>query len=131
LAFLQGSQGIFDRDKDLRGSYKEPPRFARTSWSFFMRIFGIALLAASLFVTGALAEPLPAGHPAGVRDARSSTNTALMIGVGVVILAGVGILASGDSAAVSSLQITSQGITVPPANVVVTTTTSTSSTGTR
>jgi hypothetical protein len=97
-----------------------------------MRIFGVALLAASLFATGALAEPLPAGHPAGVREARGgSTNTALMIGVGVVILAGVGILASGDSAAVSSLQITSQGITVPPANVVVTTTTSTSSTGTR
>jgi hypothetical protein len=94
-----------------------------------MRIFSVALLTASLFVTGALAEPLPAGYPAGVHAARSrSTNTALMIGAGAVILAGVGILASGDSSAVDTLQITSQGITVPPAITVSTSTTSTTGT---
>jgi len=93
-----------------------------------MRNFGVVLLTASLFVTGALAQPLPAGYPAGVRAARShSTNTALMIGAGAVILVGVGILASGDSSVVDTLQISSQGITVPPA-ITVSTATSTSGT---
>jgi hypothetical protein len=93
-----------------------------------MRIFGAVLLTASLFVTGALAEPLPAGYPAGVHAARSrSTNTALMIAAGAVILAGVGILASGDSSVVDTLQITSQPITVAPV-IVVSTATSTAAT---
>jgi hypothetical protein len=93
-------------------------------------LFG-AVLAASLFIplfaSGAMAEPLQPGNPAGVRAAaRSSSNTAVEIGIGAVIMAGVGILASGDSSAVATLQISSQPITVgPPVSMVVTTTTTT------
>jgi hypothetical protein len=97
-----------------------------------MRIFGVVLLI-SLFVTGAFAEPLRPGYPAGTRVARGGAhNTAVMIGVGAVILAGVGILISGNSSAVSSLQISSQGVVVPPTIIAVTTSTTstTSSTGT-
>jgi len=90
-----------------------------------------AILAASLliplFVSGAMAEPLQPGNPAGVRAAaRSGSNTAVEIGIGAVIMAGVGILASGDSSAVATLQITSQPIIVgPPASMMTTTTSST------
>jgi len=53
-----------------------------------MRIFGVAILA-SLLVTGAFAETLPAGKPAGVKKAQMDTNTTMiLLGVG---LAGVGI----------------------------------------
>jgi hypothetical protein len=98
----------------------------------FMHIFGVAMLAASLFVTGSLAgsasaEPLRPGYPAGVLAARGNSNTAIMLGTGAVILAGVGILASGDSSVVNSLQINSEGVTVPPTVVTVV---STSTTGT-
>jgi len=102
----------------------------------FMRIFGVAILAASLFVVGSLtegvsAEPLRPGYPAGVRAARgNSGNTAIMLGTGAVILAGVGILASGDSSVVNSLQIKSEGVTVPPTVVTVVSTSTTSTTGT-
>ena len=84
-----------------------------------MRIFSVAVLAASLFVTGAVAQPLSPGHPAGVRAARSdSSNTALMIGAGVVVMVAVGILISGNSSVVETLQIPSQPVTVaPPVNV--------------
>jgi hypothetical protein len=97
-----------------------------------MRIFGVAMLAASLFVTGSLvggasAEPLRPGYPAGVLKARGNAgNTALMIGTGAAIMLGVGILASGNSSVVDSLQIKSQGVIVPPIVVTV----STSTTGT-
>jgi hypothetical protein len=90
-----------------------------------------AVLAASLLipllVSGAVAEPLRPGHPAGVRAAArsGSTNTAVEIGIGAVIMAGVGILASGDSSAVATLQIASQPITVGPPVSTVSTTTST------
>ncbi len=55
-----------------------------------MRIFGAAVLAASLLVTNAFAATtLPSGKPAGVKKAQMYNNTLLIIaGVG---LAGVGI----------------------------------------
>jgi hypothetical protein len=85
-----------------------------------------AVLAASLLVTGAIAQPLQPGHPAGVRKARlDSTSEVEMISVGAAIMVGVGILASGQSSVVNSLQIGSQPVVVPPVN----TTTSTASTG--
>jgi hypothetical protein len=100
-----------------------------------MRMFGVAVLAASLFVAGASAEPLRPGYPAGVLKARSNSgNTAVMIGTGAAILLGVGILASGDSSVVDSLVIKSEGVTVPatvvtvPATVITVVSTSTIST---
>ena len=101
-----------------------------------MRIFGVAMLAASLFVvgffvTGAGAEPLQPGYPAGVLKARGNTgNIAVMLGTGAAILAGVGILASGDSSVVDSLVIKSQGVTVPATVVTVVPTSTISTTGT-
>ena len=84
-----------------------------------------AVLAASLLATGAIAQPLQQGHPAGVRKARlDSTYEIEMIGVGAAIMVGVGILASGQSSVVNSQQIGSQPVVVPPVN-----TTSTASTG--
>ena len=57
-----------------------------------------ALLAAGLLVTGAVAQPLAPGKPAGVKKARIDSNTeALMLGSGAVILAGVGIAVSGGA----------------------------------
>jgi hypothetical protein len=96
-----------------------------------MRIFGVASLATSLFVTGsfagsALAQPLRPGYPAGTEAARSvGHNVALKIGIGAVILAGVGILVSGDSSAAATVQINSQGVIVPATSVTVSTSTST------
>jgi len=56
-----------------------------------MRIFGAAILAASLVVTNAFAaETLTAGKPAGVKKAQMEGNNALLI-IGGIGLAGVGI----------------------------------------
>lgn len=101
-----------------------------------MRILDVAMLAASLFVAGffvtaAGAEPLRPGYPAGVLKARvNAGNAAVMLGTGAAILAGVGILASGDSSVVDSLVIKSQGVTVPATVVTVVPTSTTSTTGT-
>jgi hypothetical protein len=102
-----------------------------------MRMFGVAVLAAGLFVagffvTGAGAEPLRPGYPAGVLKARvNAGNAAIMFGTGAAILAGVGILASGDSSVVDSLVIKTGGVTVPPTVVtVVSTSITTTTTGT-
>jgi hypothetical protein len=85
-----------------------------------------AVLAASLLVTGAFAQPLQPGRPAGVKKARlDPTYEVEMIGTGAAIMVAVGILASGQSSVVNSLQINSQPVVVPPVN----TTTSTASTG--
>jgi len=55
-----------------------------------MRIFGAAILAASLLVTNAFAaETLTAGKPAGVKKAQMENNAVLIIGG--VGLAGIGI----------------------------------------
>ena len=53
-----------------------------------------------------------------------------MIGTGAAILAGVGILASGDSSVVDSLVIKSEGVTVPATVVTVVSTSTTTTTGT-
>jgi hypothetical protein len=123
------------RDKVGSGGYKERPASPGTLLEQFMRIVCVAGMAASLFVTlsapvtGAHAQTLRPGHPAGVHAAaqRGSPNTFLMIGIGAVILGGVGILASGDSSAVATLQISSQPIIAPP---TVTTVVSTSTAST-
>jgi hypothetical protein len=115
-------------DAGRRGGYKEPACASRAGLERFMRMFGVAVLAASLLGTGATAAPLKPGYPAGVRAARSgSVNTALMIGAGALILAGVGILASGDSSVVDTLSIPGGSATVSP---TVSTTVSTSTTTT-
>ena len=55
-----------------------------------MRIFGAAILAASLLVTNAFAETtLPAGKPAGIKKAAMEGNTVAI--VSTIALAGVGI----------------------------------------
>lgn len=59
-----------------------------------MRIFGVAILA-SLLVTSAFAETLPAGKPAGVKKAQAENSTLLIIG-------GIGLAGLGIGLAVSS-----------------------------
>ena len=84
-----------------------------------------AVLAAVLLVTGAAAAPLAPGKPAGIRQARISSNTeAIMLGTGAAIMLTVGILVSGgaESGPNTGLIIPSNPVTVAP-------TTSTSSTG--
>jgi hypothetical protein len=54
----------------------------------------------------------------------TATETALMLGTGAVIMAGVGILASGTSSVVDSQVINSQkSIVAPPVSTVVSTST--------
>ena len=76
-----------------------------------MRIFGAAVLAASLLVTNAFADTLPKGKPAGVKKAQMETNTTMiLLGVG---LAGAGIALAASSSgggAVTSTSATGTGI---------------------
>ena len=91
-----------------------------------MRTVLAALLTAGLLANGALAEPMAPGRPAGVHQAArmTSNQTALMIGTGAVIMAGVGILVSGTSSALSSQVINSQNsIVAPPVSTVISTST--------
>ena len=70
-----------------------------------------------------LASP---GRPAGVHPAARMTanQTALMLGTGAVIMAGVGILISGNSSAIGTLVINSQNnVVAPPVSTVVSTST--------
>ena len=92
-----------------------------------MRRFVVVVLAAGLLVPAAIAQPLPAGRAAGLVKARmTSTQTALLLGTGGVIMAGVGILISGNSSAIGTLVINSQGnIVAPPVSTVVSTSTTT------
>ena len=62
-----------------------------------MRIFGAAILAATLLVTNAFAATLPAGKPAGVKKAQMENSNALLIvtGIGLAGL-GIGLAASGN-----------------------------------
>ena len=63
-----------------------------------MRIFGAAILAASLLVTNAFAaDTLSAGKPAGVKKAQEDNRNMLLI-IGGIGLAGIGIglAASGN-----------------------------------
>ncbi len=90
-----------------------------------MRVILAVLVAASLSATMVQAEPLAAGKPAGVRAARMTAwDTALMLGTGVVILAGVGILVSGTSSVVNSEHFDANAVPFQPTNNV------TASTGT-
>ena len=87
-----------------------------------MRFVLGVLLAASL-VTGADAQPLAPGRPAGVHAARiSAWNEFVMIGTGSVILAGVGILASRTSSAISSEHFDSNAVPFQPNNNTTVTT---------
>ena len=62
-----------------------------------MRIFGAAILAASVRVSNEFAaEPLTAGKPAGVKKAQMENNAILIIGgVGIAGL-GIGLAASSN-----------------------------------
>jgi len=63
----------------------------------FMRIFGAAILAASLLVTNAFAATsLSAGKPAGVKKAQSEGNTILIIGAVGLAGLGIGLAASSN-----------------------------------
>ena len=89
-----------------------------------MRFVLGALLAASLFVTGAAGQTLAPGKPAGVRQARISSHyESLMIGTGALIMIGVGIAVSGGA-----LSGVSTGPTISSPDIIPATV-STSSTG--
>jgi hypothetical protein len=65
-----------------------------------MRIFGAAVLAASLLVTNAFAgTTLPSGKPAGVKKAQMMENNTILIvaGIGLAGL-GIGLAASAGNA---------------------------------
>jgi hypothetical protein len=82
-----------------------------------MRIFGAAILAASLLVTNAFAATsLTAGKPAGVKKAQENNNTILI--VGGVGLAGLGIALAASSNGGGPTNFTS------PTTTTTTTTTS-------
>ena len=73
-----------------------------------------AVVAASLFVTGAVAQPLSPGHPAGVKKARlSSTYEIEMLSAGAAIMTVVGILASRQSSTINSQAFPSQPLVAP------------------
>jgi hypothetical protein len=84
-----------------------------------------AVLAAVLLVTGAAAAPLAPGKPAGIRQARISSNTeAIMLGTGAAIMLTVGILVSGGAESGPNT-----GILIPSNPAVVSPTSSTATTG--
>ena len=75
-----------------------------------MRIFGAAILAASLLVTNAFAaETLTAGKPAGVQKAQMEGNTILIVvGIGLAAL-GIGLAASSSGGGPTSVTNTVTG----------------------
>ena len=86
-----------------------------------------AVLAASLVVNGAVAQPLAPGKPAGVKQARLSAGYELeLLAAGALIMTGVGLAVSGSAipGTVNSQSIPSQQVVVPPVSTI-----STSSTG--
>ena len=90
-----------------------------------MRIILAALVAASLSATIVQADPLPAGKPAGVRGARlSAWDTAVMLGTGGAIMAGVGFLLSGTSSAIKTEHFDANPVPFQPTTIVTPTTTS-------
>ena len=68
-----------------------------------MRTFSAAILAATFVITNAVAAPLPAGQPAGVKKAQMESPNALLIvtGLGLAGL-GIGLAASGSGGGVTS-----------------------------
>lgn len=79
-----------------------------------MRIFGAAILAASLLVTNAFAETsLTAGKPAGVKKAQESNNAILIIGgVGLAGL-GIGLAASTSGGGPTTVTTATVGTSAP------------------
>ena len=80
-----------------------------------MRIFGAAILAASLLVTNAFAETtLPAGKPAGVKKAQDNPNNALLIigGIGIAGL-GIGLAASNSGGGPTTVTTATVGTSSP------------------
>ena len=80
-----------------------------------MRIFGAAILAASLLVTNAFAETtLTAGKPAGVKKAQMENSNTLLI-IGGIGLAGVGIglAASSNGGGPTTVTTATVGTTTP------------------
>ena len=109
-------------DAGRTARYKGRARCFAGCLEHFMRIFVVAVLATSLLANGAFAQALAPGRPAGVHQAArmTSSQTALMMGAGAVIMAGVGILISGNSSAVDSQIINSQNnVVAPPVSTVV------------
>ena len=81
-----------------------------------MRIFGAAILAASLLVTNAFAaDTLPAGKPAGVKKAQENNSNMLLI-IGGIGLAGVGIglAASGSGGGPTAVTTATVSTTASP-----------------
>ena len=79
-----------------------------------MRIFGAAILAASLLVTNAFAETsLTAGKPAGVKKAQEANNAILIIGgVGLAGL-GIGLAASSSGGGPTTVTTATVGTATP------------------
>ena len=78
-----------------------------------MRIFGAAILAASLLVTNAFADTLPKGKPAGVKKAQMATSTTMiLLGVGLAGV-GIGIAASANGGNVVTSTSSSVGTVSP------------------
>ena len=79
-----------------------------------MRIFGAAILAASLLVTNAFAETtLTSGKPAGVKKAQESNNAILIIGgIGLAGL-GIGLAASSSGGGPTTVTTATVGTTTP------------------
>ena len=79
-----------------------------------MRIFGAAILAASLLATNAFAaETLTAGKPAGVKKAQMQGNALLIIGgVGLAGL-GIGLAASNNGGGPTTVTTATVGTTSP------------------
>ena len=81
-----------------------------------MRIFGAAILAASLLVTNAFAaDTLPAGKPAGVKKAQEDNRNMLLI-IGGIGLAGIGIglAASGNGGGPTAVTTATVSTTTSP-----------------
>ena len=79
-----------------------------------MRIFGAALLAASLLVTNAFAATtLPAGKPAGVKKAAMEGNTLLIIGGIGLAGVGIGLAASSNGGGPTTVTTATVGTTTP------------------
>ena len=87
-----------------------------------MRVILAVLVAAGLSATTVQAEPLPAGKPAGVRAARlSAWDTAVMLGAGGAIMAGVGFLVSGTSSAIKTEHFDANAVPFQPTTSTATT----------
>ena len=80
-----------------------------------MRVF-IALLAVVLVAQPSLAQSLAPGKPAGVKNARLSSNYEIeMLSAGALIMTVVGVIASRQSSTVNSQSFPSEQIVVSTA----------------